>query len=608
MIHMKNYVGDAAKNWEFGLCEESDEKLLMLQRMRYKIATKIMLHQFNAVSNKMFDFAFTFKTKYTEQVRVSMIVDAIKNRNNRDPLKQVKETDVANVVVGVNEVVDQVKEKRHLKNGISYDGPPIPPPVVKKEPEATKDTELPSTKNIQPPPVKIHEKDKEPIDEPFVVPKTKTNLPYPSRLLSINLNSQRLDKEKQEVKNIVEQPAERRTRIIESLQNFRVIHKRSTSLKNTSQISSVHAIASILSTKKPEYSPSMWYEHPNTTPEIESDEIIKSGVEELVPVPSECEVTSEDEKITKSNFDLEEEIRLIENLLIYPSSIEVSCVRIIVLDGDSQREEIDIVTKTDDVLPSSVENDDDSKKDIHFLEELLSDNSIPLTEDDSSNSDHQDDLSFPRPPPEPPDAEFDFKLYIGEEISVVMNTIDELECLDPRDEFDIDSLEEFFGELAHINPEITKSNFDFEEEIRLIENLLEEIDIVTKTDDVLPSSVENDDDSKKDIHFLEELLSDNSIPLTEDDSSNSDHQDDLSFPRPPPEPPDAEFDFKLYIGEEISVVMNTIDELECLDPRDEFDVYFPFMFFIQISLPYLICSKMFISFLFAKSEETIFDP
>nr|GEW79946.1 reverse transcriptase domain-containing protein [Tanacetum cinerariifolium] len=65
---------------------------------------------------------------------------------------------------------------------ISYDGPPIPPPVMEKEPEATKDMELPSTKNIQPPSVQDHEKDKEPIDKPFVVPKTKTNLPYPSRL------------------------------------------------------------------------------------------------------------------------------------------------------------------------------------------------------------------------------------------------------------------------------------------------------------------------------------------------------------------------------------------------------------------------------------------
>nr|GFA18440.1 peptidase C48, SUMO/sentrin/Ubl1 [Tanacetum cinerariifolium] len=87
MIHMENYFGDAAKNWEFGLCEESDEQLSMLHRLRYKIATKIMLHQFNDVSNKIFDFAFTFETKNTEQVRVSMIVDAIKNMNNRDPPK-----------------------------------------------------------------------------------------------------------------------------------------------------------------------------------------------------------------------------------------------------------------------------------------------------------------------------------------------------------------------------------------------------------------------------------------------------------------------------------------------------------------------------------------
>nr|GEW83155.1 reverse transcriptase domain-containing protein [Tanacetum cinerariifolium] len=68
------------------------------------------------------------------------------------------------------------------RRGISYDGPLIPPPVVEKEPEATKDTELPSTENIQPPSVQVHEKDKEAVDKSFVVPKTKTNFPYPSRL------------------------------------------------------------------------------------------------------------------------------------------------------------------------------------------------------------------------------------------------------------------------------------------------------------------------------------------------------------------------------------------------------------------------------------------
>nr|GEX32174.1 hypothetical protein [Tanacetum cinerariifolium] len=68
------------------------------------------------------------------------------------------------------------------RSGVSYNGPLIPPPVVEKEPEATKDTELPSTKDIQPPSVQVPEKVQEPIDEPFVVSKPKSNLPYPSRL------------------------------------------------------------------------------------------------------------------------------------------------------------------------------------------------------------------------------------------------------------------------------------------------------------------------------------------------------------------------------------------------------------------------------------------
>ncbi|GJV03978.1 reverse transcriptase domain-containing protein [Tanacetum coccineum] len=68
------------------------------------------------------------------------------------------------------------------RSGASYDGPPIPPPVVKKESEVTKDTELPSTEDIQPQVVQDLEKDKEPIKEPSFVQKTKPSLPYPSRL------------------------------------------------------------------------------------------------------------------------------------------------------------------------------------------------------------------------------------------------------------------------------------------------------------------------------------------------------------------------------------------------------------------------------------------
>ncbi|GJV23455.1 hypothetical protein Tco_1376150 [Tanacetum coccineum] len=65
----------------------------------------------------------------------------------------------------------------------SYDGPPIPPPVVEKEPEVTKDTELPSTEDIQPPLVQVQNKDKRTNQKPSCkIKKTKTSLPYPSRL------------------------------------------------------------------------------------------------------------------------------------------------------------------------------------------------------------------------------------------------------------------------------------------------------------------------------------------------------------------------------------------------------------------------------------------
>nr|GEX92527.1 hypothetical protein [Tanacetum cinerariifolium] len=114
-----------------------------------------------------------------------------------------------------------------------------------------------------------------------------------SKLLLIN--SQRLDKKEQEVKIVEEQPAERRNRIEKSLQNFRVIHKSSISL-NTSQISSIHSIEPIVSTREPENSLSMGYEHLSITPETESDEVTESNAKNLLSIPSEYEVTSEDKR------------------------------------------------------------------------------------------------------------------------------------------------------------------------------------------------------------------------------------------------------------------------------------------------------------------------
>nr|GEW94813.1 reverse transcriptase domain-containing protein [Tanacetum cinerariifolium] len=117
----------------------------------------------------------------------------------------------------------------------------------------------------------------------------------------------------------------------------------------------------------------------------------------------------------------------------FPSSL------ISVQDNDSQREEIDIATDTDELLPPGVENDDDLNGEIDAVEELHVDNSISNFKNELSNNEASDfdNPSISRPPPEPPDAEFDFKLDVGEEISVLMNDSDELECLDPRNEIDV---------------------------------------------------------------------------------------------------------------------------------------------------------------------------
>nr|GEZ20142.1 hypothetical protein [Tanacetum cinerariifolium] len=116
-----------------------------------------------------------------------------------------------------------------------------------------------------------------------------------SKLLSINsINSQRHKKE-QEIKIVKEQPAERRNHAEKSLQNFRVIHKSSISF-NTSQISSIHKVIPILSTKEPENSLSMGYEHLSITHETEFDEVTESNAKNLLPIPSECEVTLEDKR------------------------------------------------------------------------------------------------------------------------------------------------------------------------------------------------------------------------------------------------------------------------------------------------------------------------
>nr|GFD14580.1 hypothetical protein [Tanacetum cinerariifolium] len=102
-------------------------------------------------------------------------------------------------------------------------------------------------------------------------------------------------------------------------------------------------------------------------------------------------------RIEEADFDLEEKIRLVENLLYDSSSPRpseelnkeiadtilesLSPSPILVEDSDSHMEEIDLFLATDDLIPPGIENNDhDSEGDIYFLEELISNDPLPENE------------------------------------------------------------------------------------------------------------------------------------------------------------------------------------------------------------------------------------
>nr|GEX30924.1 reverse transcriptase domain-containing protein [Tanacetum cinerariifolium] len=379
-----------------------------------------------------------------------------------------------------------------------------------------------------------------------------------SKLLSINLESQRLDKKKHEVKNVIEQPTERET---------------------------LHAITPVLPTEEPEYSLSMGYEHLSTTPETESDEVTESSAKNLLPIPSEYEVTSDDD--SECDVPVKDESSSVFTTFSNP-----------LFDGN------DNFTSSDD---ESLFDEDVPTKNFKVY-------SNPLFDDEEINSDEIDPHCF--------NDESDFVESLSNRDTLIVSSlkfdflvefsgallptsIADEECI-RREHAEYISLME---RLFTINP-CPRSMENFNTAVETLstshipledsDSQREEIDIFTGTDDLLPPSIESEDyDSEWEIHVLEELLVDDSISLPKNESFYFDHQDDPSFHQPSLELPDVEFDFEPNSGEVIAAVMNNIDELnedECFDPGDEIDVftnvedddYFPFMLVIQIFPPYLI--------------------
>nr|GEW10238.1 hypothetical protein [Tanacetum cinerariifolium] len=412
-----------------------------------------------------------------------------------------------------------------------------------------------------------------------------------SKILLINSNFQRLDKE-QEVKNVVEQPVEHGNRSIQSLQNFRVVHKSSISFRDTSQISSIHAVAPILSTKEPEHSLNMGYEHLSITPKMEFDEVTESNAENLLPIPGECEVTlehkresdlhiSENSPICNNHSDIFSDSKIDDDISVYEDDFKdieyveasLSNPEIVSVEEENGVEEENVVQQEEE----EVDLEDISQiQDIVLREKLLSitrlisnikslkDNPIPdhMLNSFESNNSLLDNFS----------PEFETFCDHSKETRSGNTTLAD------------NSLPEYDSFCFEIKP-------DQERLINLMKNdisddssndpLLEEVDLFL-FDGSIPPGIENvAEDPKGDVRFLEELHIDESILSYE--SSDSNFKDNLSIPRPPPEPPDAETN----VGEEISVVMND---------KDKFDKDYH----------YLMFAKVF-SLLSVESEDTIFD-
>nr|GEW40937.1 hypothetical protein [Tanacetum cinerariifolium] len=332
------------------------------------------------------------------------------------------------------------------------------------------------------------------------------------------------------------------------------------------------AVTTVLPTEEPEYLLSMGYEHPNTTSETESNKIIKSGVEELVPIPNECEVTSED----KRECDM---------LVNEDSSTFNIC-----------DDHFEILSDSND---DDISSNDDAFEDIEYVEA-----SLPVLELASLEEENVEEEEF--------NLEDIQDVVLREKLLSINRLIANIKSLNdnptPDRMLNYSASFPIFEESD--NSLLDNSSPEFKTFSDHTKETSSEVDLFLASDNSIPPGIENFDyDSEGDIHFLEELLIGDSIPFPNNESF--DFEDDQLFPRPPPEPPDVEF----FFDSKPDVIAEEISD-KCFDPggeinvfaNDEDDDYFPFMFVIRIFLSYLTYHEVFPLLLSAESKDTIFDP
>nr|GFA52633.1 hypothetical protein [Tanacetum cinerariifolium] len=225
-------------------------------------------------------------------------------------------------------------------------------------------------------------------------------------------------------------------------------------------------------------------EHLDTIPATKSDEFIKSCVENLVPNPSESE--------GENGCDVLACFTTFSNVLF---------------EADYEFDSSDYQSCSDEDFPEEIFSNP------LFEEEIIS---IKI-----------DQHHF--------NAESDIIESLLNRDSSIFSSSSKIDSL----------LDEFAGELTFLKSipsGIYKTDCYHESDIRLIERLLydnsspQEIDLFLTPDDPMPPSIEDDDDSKRDILIHEELFDDYSLSLPVIESF---YFDIPLFSRPPAKPPDG---------------------------------------------------------------------
>nr|GEX79356.1 hypothetical protein [Tanacetum cinerariifolium] len=262
---------------------------------------------------------------------------------------------------------------------------------------------------------------------------------------------------------------------------------------------------------------SMGDEHLNTVLATESDEFIKSSVENLVPNPSEsegengCDVPACFTTLLNVLFDADYEFDSSDDQSLYDEDVPEK-----IFSNPLFEEEI-IPMKIDqhhfnaesDLIESLLNHDSfiipSSSKIVSLLDEFVGE--LTLLKSISSGIDETD-------------------YYHENEIRLTKRLLYDNSSPRPPKEF---VSENFDADIKSFSPSPIP--------IKDSDSLIEEIDLSFTSDDPMPSGIEDDDDdSKRDILILEELHDNYSLSLPENESFRFDIP---SFSRPPAKPPDG---------------------------------------------------------------------